>query len=237
MSETVTDTESGVLDLEVEFEIKREPEEEQDTGKFTGYGSIFGNKDLGNDIVMDGAFAKSIARKGAKGIKMLYNHKTDEPIGVFEEIIEDRRGLKVKGQLALGTQRGKEVYELMKMGAIDGLSIGYRVDQKGYEYDDRGKRRKLKEVDLMEISAVTFPMNPKARIQMVKNLSLRDCEKRLRDVLDLSNREAKICAGAIHKALSFRDENEDGEEEVKQTTREVVDSLESLTKKIIGATQ
>ena len=83
----------------------------------------------------------------------------------------------------MNTQKGKEVYELMKMGAIDGLSVGYRVDAKGYHYDERGKRRMLKEVDLMEISAVTFPMNPKARISAVKaeDRSVRDWETFLRD--------------------------------------------------------
>ena len=75
-------------------------------------------------------------------------HKTDEPIGVFEKMEEDEKGLRVEGKLALGTQRGKEVYELMKMGAIDGLSIGYKVDAKGYNYDDDGKKRwkKMKRV-------------------------------------------------------------------------------------------
>jgi len=157
--------EAGTLD--VKFDVKAGHEDDE-KGVFSGYGSIFGNKDLGNDIVVEGAFAKSIASKGAKAVKMLYQHRPDEPIGVFDEIIEDRRGLKVKGRLAMGTQRGREVYELMKMGALDGLSIGYRVDAKGYDYDEKGKRRYLKSVDLMEISAVTFPMNPRARVAAVK---------------------------------------------------------------------
>ena len=191
--------------LDVQFDIKAIGDGE-DKGEFSGYGSIFGNKDLGNDVVMEGAFAASIGKKGAKSVKMLYQHRPDEPIGVFDEIIEDRRGLKVRGRLAMGTQRGREVYELMKMGAIDGLSIGYRVDAKGYDYDDKRKRRYLKSVDLMEISAVTFPMNPKARVSAVKNdRTVREWEGILRDAGDLSKNEAKVAASAVAKALEQRD--------------------------------
>ena len=161
--------------------------------------------------MVEGAFTKSIASKGAKGVKLLYQHKADEPIGVFEEILEDQKGLKVKGRLAMGTQRGREVYELMKMGAIDGLSIGYRVNPKGQSYDDRGKRRLLKEVDLMEISAVTFPMNQRARISAVKSndRTIRDWEGFFRDESGLSRNESKMAASAVHKALSQRDVGEE----------------------------
>jgi len=216
-----TKTEDGTLD--VQFEYKAVPEEEE-KGVFTGYGSIFGNKDLGNDIVVEGAFAKSIGKKGAKAVKLLYQHRQDEPIGVFDEIIEDRRGLKVKGRLAMGTQRGREVYELMKMGALDGLSIGYRVDPKGVDYDEKGKRRYLKSVDLMEISAVTFPMNPRARVQAVKGAdrTVREWEELLRDAGSLSRNEAKAAASAVAKALEQRDA-------VKEETPEVLDALSRIT--------
>ncbi len=210
--------------LEFKAEIKMDAEDE-DKGVFVGYGSYFGNKDQGNDVVQSGAFAKSIAKRGPKGIKMLYNHKQDEPIGVYKEINEDNKGLRVKGMLALGTQRGKEVYELMKMGAIDGLSIGYKVDQKGYDYEDNGKKRILKEVDLMEISAVTFPMNQRAKVRYVKGLTIRDWERELRDVFDLSQREAKITAQAVVKALNQRDVEEGSPEELLQ-------AINTLTKKI-----
>ena len=202
--------------LEVEAEIKTEHGDDEMKGVFTGYGSIFGNKDLGNDIVVEGAFAKSLSKRGAKGVKLLYQHRADEPIGVFDEITEDRRGLKVKGRLAMGTQRGREVYELMKMGALDGLSIGFRVDSKGYDYDERGKRRLLKEVDLMEISAVTFPMNPRARVAQVKGAdrTVREWEELLREAGNLSRSEAKVAAGAVAKALDQRDVGNNVEPEV-----------------------
>ena len=208
-------------EMDVAFEVKTsESKSEEEMGVFTGYGSIFGNKDLGNDIVVEGAFAKSIGSKGAKAVKMLYQHKSDEPIGVFDEIVEDSRGLKVKGRLAMGTQKGREVYELMKMGALTGLSIGYRVDPKDVDYDKNGKRRYLKSVDLMEISAVTFPMNPKAGVVAVKGSerTVREWEELLRDAGSLSRNEAKAAASAVTKALEQRDA-------VKEETPEVLEAL------------
>ena len=201
--------------FEVEAELKAyhdDDEKEKDKGMFEGYASIFGNKDLGNDVIEKGAFMRSLRKKGAKKIKMLYQHHTKEPIGVFDKVMEDQNGLYVKGRLAMGTQKGKEVYELMKMGAIDGLSVGYRVDAKGHHYDDKRKYRVLKEVDLMEISAVTFPMNPRARIQAVKSdMTVREWEHKLREVGNLSHSESKVAASAVHKALSQREVDKDAD--------------------------
>ena len=154
---------------------------------------------------------------------MLFQHDTKEPIGVYTKVREDAQGLYVEGKLAMQTQKGREVYELMKMGAIDGLSVGYRVDAKGYSYDDRGKKRYLKQVDLMEISAVTFPMNPKARVNAVKaeERTVRDWEAFLRDEGGLSRSESKVAASAVTKAL---DQREVGDEQ-----SEVMKSIAKLT--------
>lgn len=218
---------SETLDVQAELKAHNSDDEEE-KGVFSGYGSIFGNKDLGNDVMVQGAFAKSIASKGPKGVKLLYQHDAKEPIGVFDEIIEDRKGLRVKGRLAMGTQKGREVYELMKMGAIDGLSIGYRVSPKGADYDERGKRRMLKEVDLMEISAVTFPMNTRARVQAVKGeqRTVREWEETMRDACGLSRSESKVAANAVFKALDQR--------EVGDGQKEVIDSMAKLTKILKG---
>tara|TARA_R100000734_G_C3318142_1_gene111996 strand:- start:1172 stop:2011 length:840 start_codon:yes stop_codon:yes gene_type:complete len=214
--------------IDIQCELKMETDEDKGSGRFSGYASIFGNKDLGNDVVEKGAFTKSLRNKSTKSVKMLYQHKTDEPIGVYKKLEEDDKGLYVEGQLAMGTQRGKEVYELMKMGAIDGLSIGYKVDAKGYDYDERGKRRKLKEVDLMEISAVTFPMNPKARVRKVKGVenTIRDWEEILREVGGLSRNESKMGAKALTQALSQRD--------VEDGKPELLNSITNLTQLIKG---
>ena len=215
----------GYIDCEADLELKayHDDDDDENKGMFEGYASVFGNKDLGNDVVVNGAFRKSLRAKGARKIKMLFQHDTKEPIGVYTQIKEDGNGLYVKGQLAMNTQKGREVYELMKMGAIDGLSVGYRVDAKGYHYDERGKRRMLKEVDLMEISAVTFTMNPKARISAVKaeERSVRDWETFLRDEGGLSRSESKVAASAVCKAL---DQREVGDEQ-----QGVMDSITNLT--------
>ena len=229
MSEMQTETQEQEFKyIDIQCELKMETDEEKGSGRFSGYASIFGNKDLGNDVVEKGAFSKSLRSKSTKSVKMLYQHKTDEPIGVYKKLEEDDKGLYVEGQLAMGTQRGKEVYELMKMGAIDGLSIGYKVDAKGYDYDERGKRRKLKEVDLMEISAVTFPMNPKARVRKVKGVenTIRDWEEMLREVGGLSRNESKMGAKALTQALSQRD--------VVDGKPELLNSITNLTQLIKG---
>ena len=158
--------------LEFSSEIKAYDDEDEDKeyGSFEGYGSVFGNRDLGNDVIEKGAFSKSLKRKKPHMVKLLYQHKSDMPIGVFDEIKEDDHGLYIKGRLALKTQAGAEAYELLKMGALDGLSIGFRVNPEQVSYDKRSRRRYIKEVDLMEVSLVTFPMNPKATVRSVKNV-------------------------------------------------------------------
>jgi HK97 family phage prohead protease len=135
-------------------------------GTFTGYASLFGVTDLGGDVVQAGAFTKSLKSKPAAKVKMLRGHDTSEPIGVWTRIEEDARGLKATGQLILTTVKGRETYELLKAGALDGLSIGYRTKKESF---DRAKKvRLLNELELHEISVVTFPMLPSATISRVK---------------------------------------------------------------------
>ena len=146
-----------------EFDVKAIGED----GTFSGYASLFGITDLGGDSVQPGAFTKSLKSKPAAKVKMLRGHDTSEPIGVWTHLEEDARGLKAIGRLILGTAKGRETYELLKEGALDGLSIGYRTKKDGY---DRTKNiRLLHEVELHEISVVTFPMLPSATIGRVKH--------------------------------------------------------------------
>jgi HK97 family phage prohead protease len=184
-------------------------------GTFTGYGSIFGNEDQGSDIMQKGAFTKSLTKRPAQKVKLLYQHKTDEPIGIFEDMYEDAKGLFVKGKLAMGTQKGREAYELLKMGALDGMSIGFRADpeKQGYNESKRGTRT-LKEVDLMEISLVTFPMNESALIETVKGnaKNIREWEKILREAGGLSRTESKIGAKALSDSLSQRDAGDENKQ-------------------------
>jgi uncharacterized protein len=135
-------------------------------GTFEGYASLFGLVDLGGDEVVHGAFARSLAQKGPRAIRMLWQHDPSLPIGSWVSIKEDQRGLRVKGRLNLAVARARETLALLKEGAVDGLSIGFRV--KNARKSAAGGIRRLLEVDLWEISIVTFPMLPQARITSVK---------------------------------------------------------------------
>lgn len=135
-------------------------------GVFSGYASLFGRVDLGKDVVEKGAFARSLKARGAAGIRMLFQHDPAEPIGVWTEIREDARGLFVRGKLTRDVARAREVLSLMKGGALDGLSIGFRAVRT--RKDAGSGVRRILEADLWEISVVTFPMLPEARIDTVK---------------------------------------------------------------------
>lgn len=138
-----------------------------ESGVFEGYGSVFGVLDSYQERVAAGAFRRSLSERGASGIKMLWQHRAAEPVGVWEEMREDERGLYCRGRLLLDVERGRECYALLKAGAIDGLSIGYlpRV----WEQDTASGIRTHKDVDLMEVSPVTFPANSAARVVAVKS--------------------------------------------------------------------
>lgn len=136
-----------------------------DAGRFAGYASIFNVVDNQNDRVLPGAFRQTLAEQDG-GIKLLWQHNFDEPIGVFTALREDTRGLYVEGRLLLDVQRAKEAHALLKAGAICGLSIGY-VPVK-YHIDPETGVRVLEEVALYEVSLVTFPANGDATVHAVK---------------------------------------------------------------------
>ena len=138
-------------------------------GTFEGYASLFNLPDLGRDIVMPGAFARSLAARGTGGIKLLWQHQAAQPIGSWLDIREDARGLFVRGKLNLEVARARELLALLREGAVDGLSIGYRAEKA--RTDRKSGLRQLLQVDLWEISLVTFPMLPQARVTAVKRTS------------------------------------------------------------------
>ncbi len=128
-----------------------------------GYASLFGSTDQGGDVVEKGAYLRwlgDLTRRGGR-VAMLWQHDPNTPIGVWDEVREDDRGLYVRGRLILETARGAEAAALVSAGAIDGLSIGYRTRKAGR--DGQG-RRLLQDVELWEVSLVTFPMLPEARV-------------------------------------------------------------------------
>lgn len=193
--------------LDFGFELKAINED----GKFEGYGSVFGVKDSYDDVVMPGAFTETLATKKAAGTMpaLLWQHRSGEPIGVYTDMSEDSIGLKVAGQLALKTARGAEAYELLKMKAISGLSIGFVTREDSF--DRVTGIRTLKRIDLWEVSLVTFPANDAARVQGVKSIevmeSLRDAERYLRDS-GMARAEAVAFIGRV-KSLGQSDSGGD----------------------------
>lgn len=157
-----------------------------DDGTVEGYGSVFGVRDNYDDVIAPGAFLASLKEHKSEGTMpaMLWQHNADEPIGVWTEMVEDSKGLRIKGQLALDTVRGKEAHALLKLGALNGLSIGFVSKQ--WQYDRESDVRTLTEIDLWEVSLVTFPANEKARITNVKSspddiATPKDAERFLRE--------------------------------------------------------
>ena len=151
------------MGLERKFAQFGEGLDVRDGSVISGYASLFGAVDQGNDVVEAGAYGaslKALSGKGAK-VKMLWQHDPAQPIGIWDEVREDAKGLWVKGRVLDTVEKGREAMALIKAGAIDGLSIGYRTRKA--RKNDRGQRL-LTELELWEVSLVTFPMLPTARI-------------------------------------------------------------------------
>ena len=147
-------------------------------GTVEGYASLFGEIDAARDMVMPGAFARTLRSRGVRRIPMLFQHDPAEPVGVWLELVEDFRGLRARGKLIPEVARARELFALVKSGAVDGLSIGFRT-VKG-RVDPASRVRKIIELDLWEISIVTFPLLSGARVRAVKGSPLGDDERLLR---------------------------------------------------------
>lgn len=163
-----------------------------EAGEIEGYASTFGNVDQGGDMVEPGAFIEAIvqAKKDSRVIPMLWQHDQAEPIGVWDDIAEDSKGLFVRGRLIVEDDPvAKRIHAKLKAKAISGMSIGYRLHLAHVEMDaKRPGVSRLKKVDLREISLVTMPMNLSARVTSVKALveagklpTVREFEEFLRD--------------------------------------------------------
>lgn len=190
-------------------------------GTFEGYGSVFGGEpDSYGEVVAPGAFAESLAELAAKGrtVPVLWQHRSAEPIGIYDDIVEDSHGLKVKGRLLVAdVAKAREAQALMKAGAVTGLSIGYWI--RTASYDEKTGIRTLHKLDLEEVSVVTFPAKDDARVEAVKFKlghgelpTEREMEKFLREVGFSKTRAAGVVAhglAEVRRRESERDETTD----------------------------
>lgn len=201
-----------------------------EAGEIEGYAAVFDVIDDGLDVVARGAFRRSLKERGSDGIRLLWQHDVTAPLGRILEIKEDETGLYIRAKLLDTVQRGREALELLRAKAISGLSIGYRARET--EFTRRAGRmiRVLKDVDLEEISLVTFPMNRRAGVTAVKEM-LRggrmpppaDLERLLREACGLSRSQAKGLLARGYNGLLPRDE---------ATARELATTLRQLAKEI-----
>jgi hypothetical protein len=179
----------------------------QGDGRFSGYASTFGGEpDSYGDVIAPGAFQASLGSNGygGNGVKMLWQHDADDPIGMWTVLREDSKGLYVEGQLVLEVQKAKEAYALLKVGAVNTMSIGFRI--KAFSEDrDKGVRT-LEEIELYEISLVTFPANVNATITSVKTATKQEVETAMRDAREFESllRDAKgLSREAAKMVVSF----------------------------------
>lgn len=189
--------------------IEFTPEAVKQDGFFYGYGSVFGVKDSYGDVVEKGAFKNSIVMWQGKGKmpKLLWQHDSTQPIGVWTKMEEDDHGLRLEGQLLINDiPKAKEAHALLKAGALDGLSIGYRVKDEKYDRDTDTNH--LYELDLMETSIVTFPANQSATVAGVKSTlergelpSLKEFEKFLREAGFSKSQATVIASHGLRKLL------------------------------------
>ncbi|EOR06707.1 HK97 family phage prohead protease [Acinetobacter tandoii] len=198
-----------------------------DTGEFEGYGSVFGVEDSYSDVVVKGAFQKSLSSWAEKGRlpSLLWQHKMSEPIGIYTEMKEDDHGLYVKGRLLIDDDPlAKRAYAHAKAGSLGGLSIGYIL--KDWEYDSSKGVYLLKEIDLWEVSLVTMPANDEARISEVKSLlekgetpSPTKIERALRDV-GFTRSQAKAFMSKGYSAIDSQRDAE-GQNEALQSLKDL----------------
>lgn len=200
---------------------------EKGIGYFEGYGSIFGNKDSYGDVVEKGAFAESLKNNGLPA--MLWQHRADMPIGVYTEAREDEKGLYLKGEINLKVQKGVEAYELLKQGALKGMSIGFFTEAD--EVDRDAQVRRLKKLNLLEVSIVTFPANKLATVTGWKNgkpATVREFEKFLQGA-GFGRKESTAIASGGFK--SYLENQRDADDEAKEQRDADYTSLkESLSK-------
>jgi len=203
------------------LEIKSE---EDGLGIVKGYGAYFDNNDAYDDVILKGAFSDTL--KNDRQIRMLSDHNMSSVIGVWNKAYEDDKGLVVEGQINLETAKGKEIYALVKQGAISGLSIGFKCIDCKYE----GDARIISKLDLYEVSFTAFPVNEMAQVTSIKSENIkteRDFEKAMSKI-GFSKSQSKILTTKGFKALG-REDSANSREDYESTLKELTNNIKGVT--------
>ncbi|CAB5525844.1 phage prohead protease, HK97 family [Pseudomonas putida] len=195
--------------LEAPFELKAA----DDAGNFEGYAAVFNNIDLGDDVILPGAFTKVKTTRAGR-LKLALFHDLTRLVG-SAEFTQDDHGLYIKGRVNLAVSYARDAYELMKEGTLDSMSIGFNTILAAYEERDGRSVRIIKQAELWEASLVPFGMNPDAQVTDVKS-DIRIFEKALRDRMGLSQKEAAAVASLGYPAV-----HRDGGAEATATVEEL----------------
>ncbi|MCR8932802.1 MULTISPECIES: HK97 family phage prohead protease [unclassified Pseudomonas] len=180
--------------IEVPFEVKAS----DDAGNFEGYAAVFNNVDLGDDVILPGAFTKVKTTRGGR-LKLALFHDLTRLVG-SADFTQDSHGLYIKGKVNLAVSYARDAYELMKEGTLDSMSIGFNTILAAYEEREGRTIRIIKQAELWEASLVPFGMNPEAQVTDVKS-DIRIFEKALRDRMGLSQKEAAAVASLGYSAV------------------------------------
>lgn len=201
-------------------------------GVFEGYASLFQTLDLARDQVMKGAFRNSLNRRPPLAVKLLYQHDPREPIGIWDTIREDHKGLYVKGRLLRAISRARDVHHLMQRRALDGLSIGFKT-VRARRQPQTGVRQLL-EIDLFEISIVTFPMHPGARVAAIKADSITNGLPTIRDFERWLTRDAGLTRRQAQRAITrgFRSLLDEPPRHPPRAKQDITHALRTLTKSL-----
>lgn len=211
----------------------------EDAGTFEGLASVFGVMDSMGDIVEEGAFKNTLKEKGAKGIKMFWQHRVDEPIGIWDHLSESKEGLEVRGRLLIGKNvpTADKIHTLLTAGALDGLSIGFRAVHS--DFDEESDTRKVTEIDLWEVSLVSFPAASGARIsdarqvqlqalERIQDLAIEDIEKD-REIIRTILLEVGVSRGVAEFIASRCEARQNDEEGVRRLLASIKQANEVLT--------
>lgn len=202
-----------VSKIEVPFEVKAS----DDQGNFEGYAAVFNNVDLGDDVILPGAFTKVKTTRAGR-LKLALFHDLTRLVG-SADFTQDSHGLYIKGKVNLAVSYARDAYELMKEGTLDSMSIGFNTILAAYEEREGRSIRIIKQAELWEASLVPFGMNPEAQVTDVKS-DIRIFEKALRDRMGLSQKEAAAVASLGYSAV-----HRDGGTEATA----IVDELKSIS--------